>query len=125
MFPEIWIATGIIFLHFRPFFLDRFFPFYPRNNPENQNFEKMEKTPGDVIVLHKCTKKHGHMHTGPEIWCVTDVIFIFHFGPFTPTPSPPPPPPPAPPNEAKKLNFEKTEKHAWRYHHVMHVYQKL
>ena len=41
--------------------LDHFLPFYPPNNPKNQNFEKMKKTPGDIIILHKCTKNHDHM----------------------------------------------------------------
>ena len=26
-----------------------------------QNFEKMKKTSGDIIILHKCTKNHDHM----------------------------------------------------------------
>ena len=37
--------------------LGHFLPFYP-TNPKNQNFEKM---PGDIIILHKCTKNHDHM----------------------------------------------------------------
>ena len=41
--------------------LDCFFPFYPPNNTENQNFEKMKKAPGDIIILHMCTKNHNHM----------------------------------------------------------------
>ena len=24
----------------------------PPNNPKNQNFEKMKKTPGDILILH-------------------------------------------------------------------------
>ena len=40
---------------------DRFLPFYPRNNPKNQNFEKLKKAPGDIIILHKCIKNHDHM----------------------------------------------------------------
>ena len=40
---------------------DHFLPFYPPNNPKNQNFEKLKKTPGDIIILHKCTKNHDHM----------------------------------------------------------------
>ena len=35
--------------------LDHFFPFYPSNNLENQNFEKMEKLLGDITILHMCT----------------------------------------------------------------------
>ena len=56
-------------------------------------------------------------YTVPEIWCMTDVIFIFQFGVFLPfTPHPPPTP---------KKSFQKNEKNAWRYHHFTHVYQKL
>ena len=31
--------------------LDQLLPFYPTNNPENHNFEKMEKEPGDIIIF--------------------------------------------------------------------------
>ena len=45
-----------IFCHFGPFFA-----LLPPNNPKNQNFEKMKNLPGDIIILHKCIKNHGHM----------------------------------------------------------------
>ena len=56
--PEIWhVADVIVIFHF-----GLFFPFYPINNPKNENFKKMKtKTPGYIIILHKCTKNHGHM----------------------------------------------------------------
>ena len=40
--------------HDREFFVisDYFLPFYPPNNPENQNFEKMKKTPVGIIILN-------------------------------------------------------------------------
>ena len=41
-----------------------FLPFWailPPNNWENQNFKKIKKTSGDVIILHMCTKTHYHM----------------------------------------------------------------
>ena len=38
-----------------------FLPFYPPNNPENQNFEKLKKASGDVIILHMCTKNDDHI----------------------------------------------------------------
>ena len=41
--------------------LGYFLLFYPANNPKNQNFGKMKKKPGDIIILHKCTKHHDHM----------------------------------------------------------------
>ena len=44
--------------------LDHFLPFYPPNNPKNQNFEKMKKPPGDIIILHRCTINDNHMMYG-------------------------------------------------------------
>ena len=38
-----------------------FLPFYAPNNPKNQNFEKMKKTPGDITILHMCTINDNHM----------------------------------------------------------------
>ena len=55
--PEIWSETEF-FCHFGSFFA--LFPPSP-NNPENQNFEKMRKASGDIIILRLCNKKHDHM----------------------------------------------------------------
>ena len=41
--------------------LDHFLSCYPPNNPKSQNFEKLKKTPRDIIILHQCTKKYDHM----------------------------------------------------------------
>ena len=46
--------------------LDHFLPFPPApppppNNLKNQNFEKMKKTRGDIITLHRWTKNHDQM----------------------------------------------------------------
>ena len=41
--------------------LDHFLPFYPPDNPKNQNFEKMKKNPGDIIILHMCTTNYNHI----------------------------------------------------------------
>ena len=41
----------------------------------------MKKTPGDITVLHMCTK-NNICYTAPEIRRVTAVIAIFHFGLF-------------------------------------------
>ena len=38
-----------------------FCPFTPPNNSKNQNFEKLKKAPGAIIILNKCTKNHDHM----------------------------------------------------------------
>ena len=36
------------------FNLECFLPFYPLSEPENEDFEKMKKAPGDIIILHMC-----------------------------------------------------------------------
>ena len=41
--------------------LGYFSPFILPENPKNQNFEKMKKSNGDIIILHVCTKNHNHM----------------------------------------------------------------
>ena len=56
--------------------LGHFLPFYAPNDVENQNFEKMKKTPTDIITLLMCT-----INNSPEIWRATDKI-CYHFGPF-------------------------------------------
>ena len=58
MVPEIWSAKGIIFCHFGLFFF-----LTPPNNPENQNFEKIKKMPGDTI-LYMCIINEAHMMYG-------------------------------------------------------------
>ena len=79
--------------HDKYFFLilDHFLPFYtpvPPNNPENQNFEKMKKATGDVIILHKCTINNNHMIYGSyEMWSAPGRFFLSSwaiFCPFTP-----------------------------------------
>ena len=63
--------------------LDHFLPFYPTNNPKNKSFEKMEKTPGDIIILHKCTKNDDHVlhcswdmtHDGCKFYFSFRIIF--------------------------------------------------
>ena len=40
------------------FISDCFLPLYPPNHPENRN---MKNTPGDIIMLHQCTKNYDHM----------------------------------------------------------------
>ena len=59
MVPEILSATNIFFSHFGPFF-----PLLPPNNPKNQNFEKMKRMPGDIIILHMSTMNNNHMMYG-------------------------------------------------------------
>ena len=45
-----------IVCHFRPFFA-----LLPPNKLGKQNFEKMKKASGHIIISHLCTKKPDHM----------------------------------------------------------------
>ena len=59
MIAEIWGATDKFF-SFWTIFLP-FYPPHPLKDPENQNFEKMKKIPGDINILHKRTINNNHM----------------------------------------------------------------
>ena len=55
--PEIWCVTDVIVVfHFGLYFA----PLAPKS-PKNEYFETKQKNPGDIIILHKCTKNHDHM----------------------------------------------------------------
>ena len=54
----------VILGHFLSFHL------HTPNNPENQNFEKMKKASGDVIILNMCSKNDNHMmHASCDMKC--------------------------------------------------------
>ena len=44
--------------------LDHFLLFQPPMDPENQNFDKMKQTPGDIIILHMSTINYSRMMNG-------------------------------------------------------------
>ena len=65
MVLEISSTTDRIFCDFGPFFV-LLCPSPPltHNNPKNQNFEKMKKIDGDIIILLLCTKSDNHIMYG-------------------------------------------------------------
>ena len=85
-----WRSYGIWFLIYQAqqtdFFviLGYFLPFLPPNNPENQNFEKMKETPGDIIILHMSTINENHMmYDSWDMECDRQCFLILgHFLPF-------------------------------------------
>ena len=73
MIPKTWSATYRNFSHFGP------------NSPDNQNYEKMKKTPGDIIILHKCIINDNCMIYGSwDTKCNRQNFFVIrdHFLPF-------------------------------------------
>ena len=125
-----WWSYDVWFLRYQArqteFFVisDYFLPFYPINNPENQNFEKMKKTPGGIIILNMSTINENHiMYDSWDMEHDRQNFFAFWtiFCPFTPPSSPPSPLTTQKPRESK---FWKNEKNTWRYHHFTQVYHK-
>ena len=70
---RIFLSFWAIFCPFNPL---------PPNNSENQNFEKMKKASGDVIILNLCNKKHNQMmmYAYSDMECNRQ--FFCHFRPF-------------------------------------------
>ena len=61
---DVWfLRYGVIHTNFFVI-LDRFLPYYPPMDPENQNFEKMKKNPEGIIILQICTINDSHMMYG-------------------------------------------------------------
>ena len=100
MVPEIRCTNDKSFCHCGPFFA-----LLPPKNLHNQNFEKMKKIPGDIIVLYMCTKNGA--------WPIEFFVILNHFLHFYP------------PNNLKNPNFWKNENITWIYYHFTHVYHKI
>ena len=57
-FPEIWCVTDVIVI----FHFVLYFALLLPQQPKESKFKKNEKkTPGDIIILHICTKNHDQM----------------------------------------------------------------
>ena len=58
-----------------------FCTFTPPNDLKNQNFKRMKKESGDIIILHMCTIKDNHLMYGSWYMERTDRILLL-FWPF-------------------------------------------
>ena len=111
MVPEMWSATDKIFCHFGPFFA--LLPL-PPDKPKNQNFEKLKKTPGDIINLHMYTINDNHMmYVSWDMKCDGQDFLSFWtvFCLFTPL-------------ITQNIKILKNEKNTRRYYHSTHVYHE-
>ena len=94
--------------------LDCFLPFY-HHNLKNQNFKKLKKDSGDIIILRMCTINDNHKmygswdmkHEGENFLSFWTILY-----PFTPI-------------TTQKIKILKNWKKSWRYHHFTHMYHKL
>ena len=93
--------------------LDRFLPFYPPMDLENQNLKKMKKTTEDIIVLQMYHKlqlydvwflRYGVQQT--EFFVILDHLLPFYI------------------LRTWKINILKIWKNAWWYYHFTHVSHK-
>ena len=62
---EIWRMTDVIVI----FNFGLFFALLPPKNPKNENFKKINTTPGHIISLHICTTNYDHM-----MYCSWDMV---------------------------------------------------
>ena len=74
-----------------------FCPFTPLTN---QNFEKIKKTPGDIIILHMCAINYNHMMYGSRDIECDGQNFLSFWTIFAHLP----------PKNPKNQNFEKMKK---------------
>ena len=91
-----------------------FLPFYPPNNSKNQNFEKLKKTPGDIIILHMCTTNENHMVNGSWYIKRDGQIFLSFWTIFSPFTS----------LKSQKMKILEKWKNTWIYYDFTQVYQK-
>ena len=122
MVPEIWSMTDRHFPHFGLIFALLLPPPPPplSNKKWKQRVEisSFYTSIPEIVIIGV---------TVPEIWYVTHLIVIFHFGLFfalLPTLQPPLPIPLLLPAQNIKI-AKKMKKNFWRYHHFTHVYHKL
>ena len=110
MVPEIWSMTDRIFSHFGPFFA----LFTPLTTQKIKILEKWKKKKHFGISSFNTSvpKIMIICYTVPDIWPVTDVICIFHFGLFFTL---------LPPNSPTNQNLKKRKKNTRWYHHFRHV----
>ena len=65
--------------------LGHFLPFDPPNNPKNQNFEKIKKTPKYVVILHLHTTNDNHIwFLRYQAWQTELFVILGYFLPFLP-----------------------------------------
>ena len=63
--PEIWyLADVIVIFHF-----GLFSALLPPNLCKKWKFQKKEKKPGNIIILHNCTTSHDHI-----LYCSLDMM---------------------------------------------------
>ena len=94
--------------------LVHFLHFYPTNNPENEHFEKMKKTPGHIIILPMCTINDNHMTYGSWDLKCDRQNFLSFWAFFALSLS----------WQPEKSKFYKNEKNAWKYYHFTQLYHK-
>ena len=75
MVPEIWSTEFLVIL-------DYFLPFYPLTTPKIKILKKWKNTLEIASFYTNVPKIMIICYTVPEIWHMTDVIVIFHFGLF-------------------------------------------
>ena len=76
--PDVCCTTDVIIFDFGPFF-----GLLHSEQPKKSKLYKNEKEHLEITSFYTSVPKIMILcSTVPEIWCITDVIVIFHFGLF-------------------------------------------
>ena len=60
-YAVLFLIYGVSQMQLLFLILGYFLPFYSHNSLKNKLRKKWKETPGDIIILHNCTKNHDHM----------------------------------------------------------------
>ena len=103
-FLRYWVRQAKFFA-----ILDHFLLFYPPKNPKIKILKKMENSPGDIIISHKCNINDNHMMYGSwDIKCDRPNVLLFWkiFAPLW----------------TQKIKiFKRIEKNPWKYYHFTNI----
>ena len=113
---DVWLLRYEMWQNFLLFWAT-FCPFTPLTTQKIKILRKWKKQLEILSFYTHVSKIMITCYTIPEIWHMTDIIYISYFGPFSAI---------LPPKSPKKQNFKKwKKKNTWRYYHFTNVYQKL
>ena len=111
LFLRYGATNAIVIFHF-----GQFFGPFTTLTAQKMKISKKRKRTMEILSFNTIVPKIMIIcFTVPEIWHVTDVIVIFHFGQFFAL---------IPPYQPKKWKFHKNGKKLWSYHHLTQVCQK-
>ena len=108
--PEIWRVMNVIVIFYFGLYFVLLPPLTARKIKISKKWKKLQKMSSFYTIVPKIMII---WYIVPEIWRMTDVNVIFHFGLYFALLT------------VQKIKFHRNKKNTWRYHHFTSMYQKL